>query len=140
MRSKIFWIKFACWVGVVVDGAAAMILMFPALNTWISGEPSAVDSIDLRNARATAAALMWGWTVLLVWAGMRPLERYGVVAITIFPVLTWLTGVRLHNILSGTVDILRNIPILFVQVVVFLIMGFSLWNMHHDSSQKGTHL
>lgn len=136
MRSKIVWIRLGCYVGAVVDAAAALMLMFPVLNTWISGEAPAVDSINFRTTRATAAALMWGWTVLLVWAGKRPLERYGVVAITIFPVLTWIASTRLHNMLHGEVDVLRNIPIFLLQIIIFLIMAFSLWNLHHGSSQE----
>ena len=131
MRSKAFWIILACWIGAVVDAGAASMLMFPVLNTWITGEPASVDNVTFQNTTATAAALMWGWTVLLVWASRRPSDRYGVIAITIFPVLTWLTGSRIYNLANGLVDPSRNIPILILQLCILTLMVFSLWNYHH---------
>ncbi len=136
MKSREFWVKFACWVGVVVDAVAALMLMFPEFNTWMTGEPLAVDSIAFRNANATATALMWGWTVLLAWAALNPKERYGVAIITLVPVLSWLTVSRIYNLINGLVDPSRNIPILILQISIFVLMAISLWNFRHKKEKE----
>ncbi len=132
MNSKAFWIKLTCWIGAVVDAVAALMLMFPALDRWMTGaENPAVYSVPT----ATAAALMWGWTILLVWAAFKPLERHGVLAITVFPVLSGLMGYRVYGLLTAQVDPVRNIPILILQIALIVLSGFSLWNYHHGKTE-----
>lgn len=134
MKSKAFWIKFSCIVGVIVDSIAALMIMIPALDTWMTGAPLAArGGYDVNEA--TAAALMWGWTVLLAWAAFKPLERHGVLAITIFPVLTGLTGYRLYGLLTAQVDLARNIPIFILQIGCIALLSFSLWNYHHGGKE-----
>ncbi len=136
MKSKVFWLKLSCWVGVVVDAAAALMLMFPDLNSWMTGQGAPPDSEVYRNANVTATALMWGWTFLLAWAAQKPLERHGILAITLIPVLSWLMGNRLFELLSGQADPAKNIPIVMLQICIFALMSFSLWNYHHRSDSE----
>lgn len=132
MKSKAFWIKLSCWVGVVVDAVAALMLMIPALDRWMTGADNpAVYSVPT----ATAAALMWGWTVLLAWAAFKPLERHGVLTITLFPVLTGLTGYRLYGLITAQVDMAHNLPILIFQFALIALLAFSLWNYHHGKGE-----
>jgi hypothetical protein len=44
---------------------------------------------------------MAGWTILLLWADRAPLERRGVLAITVFPVVVGFNGVRYMLYLGG---------------------------------------
>jgi hypothetical protein len=137
MKSKEFWIKLSCWVGAVVDAFAALMLMVPALDAWMTGM-TAVDGSAMYNVpAATAAALMWGWTILLIWAARKPLERHGVLAITLFPVLSGLAGYRLYGLITTQVDLSRNIPLLIFQLGLIFLFGISLWNFHHSEKQGG---
>lgn len=131
MKSKGFWIKLSCWIGAVVDAVAALMLLIPELDARITGTAITNSALTYSVPTVTAAALMWGWTVLLAWAAFKPLERHGVLAITIFPVLTSLLGYRLFGLLTAQIDPARNIPILALQIGLMVLFGFSLWNYHH---------
>ncbi len=127
MKKKEDWLRLTFWVGAVVDAAAALMLTFPALNALITGLPPAADSPVYRNTNATAAALMWGWTILLIWASHKPVERKNVMTITLVPVLTWLTCERIFGLVSGTIDPMRNILILILQFAIYSLAVYSLW-------------
>jgi hypothetical protein len=127
MKKKETLLKITFWIGAIVDAAAALMLTFPAINTIMTGLPPAADSAVYRNASASAAALMWGWTVLLIWASFRPIQRKHVMVITLFPVLSWLTIERIIGLATQTVDPLRNIPILVLQLTIFSLAVYSLW-------------
>ena len=63
-------------------------------------------SPEARYALNNAAALMSGWTALLVWASLEPVKRRGVLLLTAIPViaglaLSTLLGVRMGYIPQG---------------------------------------
>ena len=49
------------------------------------------------------AALMWGWTVLLLWASNKPVERRDILIITLFPVIVDLFITNIATILNELV-------------------------------------
>lgn len=74
------------------------------------------------------ASLMMGWTVLLLWADRKPLERKGILGITIIPVILGMffneiAGVQSQFISAGTMA-----PIWILQIVLVLLFGFSYLN------------
>lgn len=127
MKKKENWLRLTFWIGAFVDAAAALMLTFPAINTFMTGLPPAADSPVYRNANATAAALMWGWTVLLIWASYQPVQRKNVMTITLVPVLSWLIAERIIGLVSQQVDPVRNIPLLILQFAIFSLAVYSLW-------------
>jgi hypothetical protein len=127
MKKKENWLKLTFWIGAIVDAAAALMLTFPAINTLVTGLPPAADTPVFRNTNATAAALMWGWTILLIWASHKPVERKDVMTITLAPVLSWLIIERIIGLVSKQVDPARNIPILILQFAIFTLAVYSLW-------------
>jgi hypothetical protein len=127
MKKKENWLRLTFWIGAFVDAAAALMLTFPAINTLMTGLPAPLDSPVFRNSNATAAALMWGWTLLLIWASNKPVERKNVMSITLVPVLTWLIGERIAGLVSQQVDPVRNIPLLILQFSIFALAVYSLW-------------
>jgi len=115
MESAIRWLKISYIVGVVVDGLAGILMVIP----------SRMGETEFRYAMGLGAALMFGWTVLLLWANMRPLERKGVLLITIFPVITglFLTGIWAAG--SGFFPVEKIIPVSMLQVLLVLLFSFS---------------
>lgn len=134
MHNKITWLRISYWTGAIIDALAALLLTFPGLNAWFSGFPTVDTSAAFRSSNAQAAALMWGWTLLLLWADRRPLERRGVLALTLFPVLLPMMGTRLVEILAHHTSLDRNIPIMILNVVLVVLFSYSLWvNQEKDS-------
>lgn len=127
MHNKITLLRISYWTGAIIDALAALMLTFPPLAAWFSGFSSIPDSAAFRSSNAQAAALMWGWTFLLLWADHRPLERRGVLALTLIPVLSGLAGFRLFEMLFLQADRARNIPTLFLQFSLIALFSFSLW-------------
>ncbi len=127
MHDKITWLRISYWTGAVIDALAALLLTFPRLNAWFSGFPTVDTSAAFRSSNAQAAALMWGWTLLLLWADRRPLERRGVLALTVFPVLLSLAGARLAEMLARQAPPDRNIPVLLLQAGLLALFCCSLW-------------
>ena len=76
-HSAEFWLRVSYWTGAIVDGFAAMAMLFPKLTKFFLGfEP--IPDPAYRFAISMVAALMLGWTVLLLWADQDPLARKGV--------------------------------------------------------------
>ena len=127
MKNKIVWLRIAYWSGAIIDGLAAILLTFPVLNAWFNGAALIDDSPIFRSVNAQAAALMWGWTLLLLWANRQPLERRGVLVLTLFPVLTLLIGSRVQEMLVNQASFLRNLPLFGLQLSLVTLFIYSLW-------------
>jgi len=112
-----------CWIGAAVDALAVVALLSPA----VSGQMLGVDvpaTAELLYAMRTGAALMLGWTLLLVWAALRPLERRGVVFLTVLPVILGLMATEVVGVRGGFVPAANAAPLLGAQTLLGL---FGLW-------------
>jgi len=77
------WLRISYRVGAAVDAVAAVQMLRArlfGLGMGISGSPAGED---YRYAMGMGAALMLGWTALLLWADRRPLQRRGVLLLTV---------------------------------------------------------
>ena len=107
MLSGIGFIKSIYWAAALVDGFVAAAMLDPRLIQPALGIATLPASPETGYALNNAAALMSGWTALLVWASLEPVKRRGVLLLTAFPViaglaLSTLLGVRMGYIpLSG---------------------------------------
>ncbi len=127
MKNKQFWLRLSYWSGAVIDALAALLLTFPSLNAWFSGYDPIATSPAFRAANAPAAALMWGWTLLLLWADRRPLERRGVLGLTIFPVLAWMIAARFLEVLVYQAPLAHHLALFILQFSLVGLFGYSLW-------------
>jgi hypothetical protein len=71
----------ACYgIGIALDAERAVALCIDFFETLGSGA-------DTSYGLLSALALMAGWTVLLAWAALKPVERRGVLLLTAIPVV-----------------------------------------------------
>ncbi len=68
-------------------------------------------------------ALMWGWTALLIWADRKPLERRGVVLLTL-PVLGIMLVFNIVGIVSGISYISLTVLIIQFLIIVLFIVSY----------------
>ena len=101
MNNRIRWLRISYWTGAIVDALACIPLVNSDVWAFINQVPNFHAGWDFRYSQAFAAVFMAGWTVLLLWADRAPLERRGVLAITVFPVVVGLNGVRYMLYLGG---------------------------------------
>jgi hypothetical protein len=116
-------VRLAYWIGAVVDA----VMVVPLLSATVAGAMFGIDRFapqaDYRYAAGLCAALMAGWTALLVWADRDPVARRGVLLLTVCPVVLGLAAAGVYAIRSGLVRPLYLGPTFAVQlglIVLFL--------------------
>jgi hypothetical protein len=120
MNTRILWLRIAYWTGAIIDALA----FIPLVNSNVWAALNQVSNFhadwDFRYSQAFAASFMAGWTVLLIWADRKPMERRGVLPITVFPVVVGLNSVRYILYMGGLV------PVPFTALGVILPVTISL--------------
>ena len=114
-KRKIAFLRASYWVGAFADAIVGVRMLMP----------EKMGQEQFSYAMGTSAALMFGWTVLLLWADRKPVERKGVLLITIFPVLAGLMLATIWPLVDGVFPVSRMIPIWVVGVGIIALMGFS---------------
>lgn len=84
------------------------------------GIPNFHPGVEYRYAMSLAASLMLGWTVLLLWAERRPVERRGILLITLFPVLLGLIAAGIYAVVAGMVHLDKMLPTFAMQGALFI--------------------
>lgn len=121
------WLRRSYRAGAAVDALATL--------TWLGvgriPEPPAIrPSLDVRSAELRyglrcGAALMAGWTGLLLWADRAPIDRKGVLPLTIFPVIAGLAATDTAALRAGQLPRARVLPIRFLQVSLAGVFAYS---------------
>jgi hypothetical protein len=127
MRDAIRWLRISYWVGAIVDGVAAAQMMFPALFRLGMGLSEFHPGVDYRYAMGMGASLMLGWTALLLWADRQPLERKGVLPLTVLPVIAGLAVNQAQGVRVGFLPALAVLPIWGLQVGLSALFLGSYW-------------
>ncbi len=128
MDKKVKWLRASYWTGAVIDALAAVQMLSPNIFAVTNKLNDFHPAREYRYAMGMGASLMIGWTVLLLWADRKPLERKGVLGITIIPVIfgmiiNEIIGVQSQFISAGTM-----VPIWILQSSLILFFGFSYFN------------
>jgi hypothetical protein len=118
MKSPTRLLRLSYWIGAVFDGAVLVPLLVPAAAKAMFGLDSFAPGSDYRYATAVGAALMAGWTALLLWADRRPVERRGVLLLTVCPVVLGLIAAGVYAVGSGFVRLPYLLPVFASQVGV----------------------
>ncbi len=115
MHSAVRWLRVSYIGGAVADGLVGCLMLLPGRM----GETGFTYSMGL------GASLMFGWTALLIWANRKPVERKGVLLLTIFPVITGLVATGVWAGASGFFPVSRVVPTTVLGVVLIILLGFS---------------
>lgn len=91
-------LTIAFLVGAVTDGLALIPMLSRRAGAAIFGGGASKDGAAYRYAMGIGAALMAGWTVLLLWGAANPIERRDILLLTVFPVIT---GIVLATVVAA---------------------------------------
>ena len=80
------------------------------------GLPRFEPGADYRYAMGMGASLMVGWTALLLWADRRPMERKGVLPLTVLPVIAGLAANQARGVLAGFLPLAAVLPVWALQL------------------------
>lgn len=108
-------LRAAFLTGAVTDALALVPMLSPTMAGVLWG--FATPDGPYRFAMGYAAALMTGWTALLLWAARRPLERAFVAPLTVL-VIYGLLAAEIVAVRAGTVSPWRMAPTWGLQVVL----------------------
>jgi len=107
------------WIGIIADAAATVVLFSPAVaNFALQQQPFEISAAYLYVSRI-AGALMLGWTVLLFWAQLKPIERADILLVTLFPVVTLLALAAVLVAKSNQISISNLLPMFVLYFVVY---------------------
>lgn len=132
--SSIRWLRISYWTGAIIDALACIPLVNSNVWAAINRVPNFQADWDFRYSQAFAAAFMAGWTILLVWADRNPLERRGVLPITVFPVIIGLNGARYILYQGGLVSEPFTFTGMLLPAVLIVLFLFSYFNSFRSQS------
>ena len=116
---KLWLIKFPYWLGIAADALWAAALLFPPVFGVLTGVDDLSPDWQMQSVMTIGGILMAGWTVLLLWAVRRPIERRFVILLTAIVVAALLV-LALVNVLKGNTNeywILIKCLVLFVAML-----------------------
>ena len=118
-------LRVSYWVGALLDGLNVIPLIYPKLGGTMLGLPHFNPTPEFNYMSYIGASLMLGWTILLIWADRKPLERKGVLIITVFPVVLGITLSGVFLAISGVVSPYSLIPTFIIQACITTLFLFS---------------
>ena len=116
------WLRLAFAAGAITDALALLPMLFPTLANMMWGINETAGSY--RFAMGYGAALMLGWTGLLLWAFQKPVERKFVSILTILVICGFIVT-EIIAVLYGWVTIGRMIPSWVMQIILLALFGIS---------------
>ena len=128
MMSAIRWLKASYIAGAIADGLIAILMLLPGR----------MGETEFRYSMGLGASLMFGWTALLVWAFRKPIERKGVLVLTIFPVISGLLATGIWAVAAGHFPVEKIVPSSILGSSLIILMGFSYWKATRAVKQGAT--
>lgn len=113
-------LRIAFLAGAVTDAGAVLPMLFPQLANLLWGLREVSGSY--RFAMGYGASLMLGWTVLLLWAYRRPIERRFVAALTML-VISGLVLTEVVAVRSSVVEAKRMVPTWCLQALLLVLFA-----------------
>lgn len=122
------WLRLSYRAGALVDALAAIGIAVPSLYgpTLRFDRRFRRTGPEFTYAMRSGGPLMAGWSVLLLWADRRPLERRGVLPITIVPVIAGLLANDAHAVRLGRLSGASVAPVRALQFALLGLFGYSV--------------
>ncbi len=123
-KRAIIWLRVGFIAGAVVDALAVlpMVIPFGAKLFWGFSDFTGMYYF----AQGIGAPLMLGWTLLLLWAYKKPMERRFVSMLTLIVVL----GIAIGGVVSvcnGYVDAVKMIPTFIMWPIWITLFGYGFY-------------
>ena len=120
-KQTILLIHIAYWVGIIADAISTIILLLPELAQSAFGLSDIPIGEEYFYISRMAASLMLGWTFLLFWADRKPVERRGILLLTIFPVVIGIMASGLFAVSSDFIQFQNILPLWIFNIILIII-------------------
>jgi hypothetical protein len=121
-------LRISYWLGAIVDGFMVVPMLSPRVGEALFGIEDFDPGDEYGYAMMIGASLMLGWTVLLLWADRKPLERKGVLLITVFPVIIGLALAGVFAVKVGMIGVERMTPTWVLQAMLIVLFCYSYYS------------
>ncbi len=134
MDTATTMLRISFLVGAVTDGLAIIPMVFPRIGSALFGGDSSRLGAEYRYAMGIGASLMAGWTALLVWGAINPIERRDILILTLVPVVAGIIAATVIAVRSRLVLLSRVIPLwihlgfMSILFVVSYVLSFYVAN------------
>jgi len=122
-----FLIKLPYWLGIAADTLWAIALFYPPVFGMITGNPDFSPDLQLKLVMGIGGSLMTGWTLLLLWAVSKPVERRMIILLTAFPVVFGMFVISLIGFLNGNAGnlwlIVKTTILMITMVTSYILAG-----------------
>jgi len=118
-------LQIAFVAGAITDAAALVPMLSPRFADLLWGLHD--DTSSYRFAMGYGAALMLGWTILLLWAYRRPRERRAIAAFTAV-VIVGLIVAELFAVRAGVLAAGRMAPTWALQAVLLVLFSSAFYS------------
>ena len=123
MKDMILFLRIAYWWGVIADAVSAILMLFPNLFLRVMSF-NLTPGRDFAFGLSYGMPLMIGWTILLIWADRKPLERKGILLLTL-PIIAGYIAIELYAVSTGITSLGSALPLLIMQTGLFVFIVFS---------------
>jgi hypothetical protein len=121
-RKAIIWLKIGFIAGAVVDTMALLPMLVPWAAKIFWGFSGFTGIYYF--AQGMGASLMLGWTLLLLWAYHKPLERRFILLLTIIVVISMRVS-DVIGIYERYVDAVKLLPSFVISLILLFLFGYS---------------
>jgi hypothetical protein len=120
-KSPVFWLRLAFTAGAIVDGLALIPMVIPgaAKILWGFDDFTAIYYF----AMGMGASLMLAWTILLVWAYRKPLERRFIALFTIV-ILVCMVTMEITLVSLDYINLKSVLGSLVMQPILLALFGY----------------
>ncbi len=125
MSKAIKLLRSAFWIGAALDSLNLIPMLFPKIGGYIFRIQNFSPGPEYIYAMYFGAALMAGWTVLLIWADRKPLERKGILLITVFPVIIGIMLAGIYGVSVEMIELKSLVPTFILQISLIIFFLFS---------------
>lgn len=116
INKKILFIRFTYWYGAILDFLVFLDMILSIVFEFSITIQNVSTDFSYKYQTGVGASLMLGWTVLLIWADRKPIERKDVLVITSIPVIV---GITFMNILYT--------PVWIISILTLIIFLIAYW-------------
>lgn len=113
-------LRRAFLAGAITDALALIPMLSSSMSNLMWGFSDVSEAY--RFAMGYGASLMLGWTVLLLWAYRRPMERRFIAPLTVL-VIYGLVATEVSAVASGHLAAWRMVPTWFLQALLLALFS-----------------
>ena len=117
MNKRLLFIRFTYWYGAILDLLVSIDMLLSIIFEFSVSISNVSTEISYKYQTGMGAFLVLGWTILLLWADRKPIERRFILLLTIIPVII---GILVLNILY------TNLWFMSVITLIIFIIAYTL--------------